>query len=231
MIRQQKILGMIPARKGSKGLPNKNIKIMAGSPLIAWTAQTLLNVDSVDTKICSTDSIRVAKICETIGLAVPFMRPKALATDEAPVSDVVRHAINFYLEQQEVFSHVLLLQATSPTVTSADIETAIKVGIETDADTVISCYKLTNEHPSLMYYCNGELLSAIDSRLQSIRRQDQPEVLVRTGLLYLIKVSSFLDTGEIIGKKIAHVDIDEQRSIAIDTIDDWIKCENYLREL
>ena len=137
MQNENRILGIRPARKGSKGIPGKNIKVIAGLPLIAWTAQTLLHVREVDKKICSTDSDSIAKICEKIGLEIPFKRPPELASDQALVKDTIRHAINFYVDR-EIFLHVLLLQATSPTVTNKDIQNAIKIGMETDADTVIS---------------------------------------------------------------------------------------------
>ena len=228
---QTKILGIIPAREGSKGLPGKNIKMMAGSPLIAWTSKVLLQATEVNTKICSTDSHEVKEICTNMGLDVPFIRPKELATDEAPVKDVIRHALDFYAKKRETFTHVLLLQATSPTVTIRDLEAAIDIGMETDADTVISCYKLQNEHPSIMYYSDQNFLTPVDPMLQSLRRQEQPFVFVRTGLLYLFKVSSFLQTGEIMGDKIAYVEIEENRSIAIDDIDDWDRCEKYLKGL
>ena len=133
-------------------MPGKNIKFIAGKPLISWTAEILMRTQLVHKKICSTDSQTIADICSQIGLEIPFLRPLDLATDEAPIKDVVRHALDFYANLGENYSHVLLLQATSPTVNSSDIADAIKKGIETDADTVISCYKLENEHPSLMYY-------------------------------------------------------------------------------
>lgn len=231
MHNENKILGIIPARKGSKGIPGKNIKVIAGLPLIAWTAQTLLDVREVDKKICSTDSDAIAKICEKIGLEIPFKRPPELASDQALVKDTIRHAVNFYEDRGQIFSHVLLLQATSPTVTNKDIQNAIKIGIETDADTVISCYKLENEHPSIMYYSGQKFIRPVSSQLQSLRRQQQPSVLVRTGLLYFIKVSSFLSSDKIIGEKIAYVEIDKERSIDIDDIEDWDKCENYLSAL
>ena len=226
-----KILGIIPARKGSKGIPDKNIKVIAGFPLVAWTAQTLSQVSEVNKKICSTDSDAIAKICEKIGLEIPFSRPPELANDEALVKDTIRHAINFYENRGETFSHVLLLQATSPTVTIKDIKKAVKVGIETDADTVISCYKLENEHPSIMYYSGENFIKPVNSQLQSLRRQQQPSILVRTGLLYFLKVSSFIKSDSIIGEKIAYVEIEKDRSIDIDDIEDWERCENYLSGL
>ena len=126
---------------------------------------------------------------------------------------------------------MLLLQATSPTVNSSDISDAIKKGIETDADTVISCYKLENEHPSLMYYSGEKFLRPVERELQKLRRQEQPRVWVRTGLLYLIKVSSFLKSDNLIGRFVSHIEIEKERSIAIDTYDDWNVCEEYLMGL
>ena len=144
------------------------------------------------------------------------------------MKNTIRHAISFYEDRGEIFSHVLLLQATSPTVTNKDIKNAVKIGMESDADTVISCYKLENEHPSIMYYSGQNFIKPVNSQLQSLRRQQQPTILVRTGLLYFFKVSSFIRSDNIIGEKIAYVEIDKDRSIDIDDIEDWERCENYL---
>ena len=201
---------------------------MAGKPLIAWTASTLAGLNLIDRKICTTDSSVIADICKDFDLEVPFLRPAHLATDKAEIKDVVRHALNFYSKSGEDYSHVLLLQATSPTVNQNDITEAIDLANKTDADTIISCYKHENEHPSLLYYQDKTYLQPVEQRLQQKRRQDQPTVLVRTGLFYLIKVSSFLESLDLIGRKVACVEIEKERSITIDTMDDWIRCEQYL---
>ena len=184
----------------------------------------------VHKKICSTDSEYIAEVCKKSGLEVPFMRLPELATDQAPIKDVIREALRFYSDRGENYSHILLLQATSPTVTESDIEKAIAVATSTDADTVISCYEHENEHPSLMYYHSDAYLQPVEQKFHQKRRQEHPPVLVRTGLLYLIKISSFLASDDLIGKKVSCIKVEKERAIAIDTMSDWIRCEQYLEK-
>ena len=224
-----KILGIVPARGGSKGLPDKNIRLMVGRPLIGWCAETLATCDLIEEKICSTDSNEIAKAASFYGLDVPFVRPVSLAEDNSTVYSVVKHALNFFDNKNKKFTHVLLLQATSPTVNKDDIRRAVNIVREHDPDTVISVYKLENEHPSLMYYANGPLAAAVDNNSQHLRRQDQKNVIVRTGLLYLTKVSTIMAQKKIIGEKICHLEVEYERSIAIDTSVDWETCEKYMR--
>ena len=95
-----KVLGVLPARKGSKGLPGKNLKPLLGRPLIAWAATELSKSIEVEEKICSTDDTEIAKVAKACGLSVPWLRPKQLAEDDTLVVEVLKHALNKEIEEK-----------------------------------------------------------------------------------------------------------------------------------
>src|SRR6185437_13209048 len=109
-----RILGIIPARGGSKGVPRKNIKLLAGKPLLAYTAEAALKVPSLSSVILSTDDPEIAETGKQLGLSVPFLRPSELAGDTTPTLPVVQHALNFLKTSGEEYDAVCLLQATNP---------------------------------------------------------------------------------------------------------------------
>jgi N-acylneuraminate cytidylyltransferase/CMP-N,N'-diacetyllegionaminic acid synthase len=138
MYRNKKILALIPARGGSKGLPGKNIKSLLGKPLIAWTIEQAKGSKYSDKVIVSTDDSEIAKISKEYGAKVPFLRPKELATDDAKMIDVVMHAIKWLKGSGNLYDVVILLQPTSPIRKAEDIDLSVEYLFSKKASSVVS---------------------------------------------------------------------------------------------
>tara|TARA_X000000368_G_C23042692_1_gene717741 strand:+ start:1425 stop:2129 length:705 start_codon:yes stop_codon:yes gene_type:complete len=226
-----RVLGLIPARGGSKGVPRKNIKLLNGKPLIEWSAEALLKSKLIDTCICSTDDKEIAKIVENLGVDIPFIRPKKLAEDDSLVVDVIIHALDFFNKKNITFSHVMLVQPTNPTIKSSDIDNAVNLAKNNDYDTIISVHKYSGIHPAVMYKKrDNEIFEPLLPNSSELPRQKFEEIYARSGLFYLIKTEVLKENKSIYGEKIHAIEIDEKRAIPIDTDQDFCKAEKYLRE-
>lgn len=229
-MKKTRILGLLPARSGSKGIPNKNLRLLHGKPLLAWSASALAQAVEVETKICSTDDEHIAQVARENGLEVPWLRPLELALDDTLVVDVIEHALRSMMSEQEIsYSHIALVQATSPTVTPADIDGAIRLAVKSDADTVISGCNAIQRHPAMMYSieADGSVKWLLDHNQPMARRQDLPQIFVRTGLVYVIKADVILNQHSIYGDRIASLIVPESRAITIDEEADF-KLAEYL---
>lgn len=215
----KKTLYIIPARGGSKGVPNKNIKILAGKPLIYYTIKAALEVaDSSD--ICvSTDSIEIKKVAEDNGVFVPFLRPDSLATDFASSEDVILHALEFYKNIGVNYDYVVMLQPTSPLREGRHIKEAIyliKEGVE-----LIVSVKETDSNPYYVLFeedNQGVLKKAKEGVFT--RRQDCPIVYELNGAIYIIKVDKLLKKGYQNLKKVKYL-MSAEHSIDIDNLLDF----------
>ncbi len=145
MYKGRKILAVIPARSGSKGLKGKNIKPMNGKPLIWWTIKESKKSGYIDRVIVSTDSREIAEAAEKCGAEAPFLRPKKLSNDTASSADVVIHALDFYAEKGEVFDIFVLLQPTSPLRSCEDIDSSIRLLFRKKAEMIVGVSEVT--HP------------------------------------------------------------------------------------
>jgi N-acylneuraminate cytidylyltransferase len=184
MYKKKKILALITARGGSKGILKKNIKPLGGKPLICWTIDAALQSKYVDRLILSSDDSEIIEIARIANCEVPFTRPKYLAEDETSSMDVIMHA----LEQiEEDYDYLLLLQPTSPFRTAQQIDNIITACLEQECRMMISVARL-KKHPMFMYSLNGTYLkSFLDSR-QQLRRQDMPAAYEHNGALYLAEI-------------------------------------------
>lgn len=199
------ILGIIPARGGSKGLPGKNIISLHGKPLIVYAIEAAAQSHLLDDTIVSTDSEEIAQVVKEWGGSVPFMRPAHLATDTAASIDVVIHAIDEYeLRRKRKVDVVVLLQPTAPFRTTDDIDQGISLFLSArQQDSLISCYRADRVHPRVMYGIEGERLVPIWSWSglsgQVKRRQEFEEVVIRNGALYIASRSLVYDRKTLIG--------------------------------
>lgn len=228
MTQNLRFLGVLPARAGSKGIPDKNLRNLAGQPLLHWAARALIESEVAERSICSTDSDRIANAAKKSGLEVPFLRPSQLATDTTPIVDVLLHAIR---NLNESYSHIVLVQATTPTVTSLDIQKAVRL-ISEGADTVISGYLTHEHHPAIMYTLDAHqkvnwLLSGGN---HAVRRQDFPPVFVRTGSVYIISVEHMIDSQSLYGQDIRAIEVDRSRAITIDEEADFLRAKQIMEE-
>lgn len=230
-----KVLGVITARGGSKGLPRKNIRELHGKPLIEYTIQTALSAaDLFHRVIVSTDDEEIAEIARRAGADVPFMRPQHLASDEAPTLHVLQHAIE-YIEKNEgvAIDWVLVLQPTSPLRTREDIESAICLAEAGDCDTVVSVRKIINCHPFKMKKIDaqGGLVSFIDGCVEPFRRQDlTPDAYQRNGAIYLLRRDR-LSENRLYGDQVRAYVMPDERSVDIDTLMDFRLAEVILSDL
>ena len=226
-----KILGIIPARGGSKGIPKKNIKLLGDKPLIAYTTLAAQESKLLSDIILSSDSDEIIAIAKTYGLKVPFKRPKELATDKSPTIATVIHALNHFKAIGIEFDAVCLLQVTNPFRTSEFIDEAIKKFKDSQADSLVSVLPVPHEfnpHWTFEENTNGHLkISTGESEFIS-RRQDLPKTYYRDGAIYLTKVNTILNQKSLYGKSIAYIESDIKRHVNIDTMEDWEKAEKIL---
>lgn len=227
------VLGLMAARGNSKGIPRKNLKPLLGRPLLGWTAEALVAAKHLSRRICCSDDPNIMAAARTFGLETPWQRPRHLADDKSMVVDVIIHALEWLEARgEETFTHVALVQATSPTVLPEDIDAAVEKAIETGADTVISGVEAGQQHPSTMYTLNEngrvEWLQVVETR--QARRQDLPPVYMRTGLIYVISIPSLRATRSIYGDHIVATTIPVERAVTIDTLHDFKLAELLLKE-
>jgi CMP-N,N'-diacetyllegionaminic acid synthase len=185
------ILGVIPARGGSKGIPRKNIRLLAGLPLIAYPIRAGSESRRLTRCIVSTNDREIAAIARDHGADVPFMRPDELAEDNSPTGPVLRHAVEWFEQQhnKKVFA-VVTLQPTTPLCRSTDIDAAIDqfVAGQPAADSLISVCDAGEHHPLTLYYWDASYLKPFLSGLDpNTRRQDFPPVLWRNGAIYITR--------------------------------------------
>ena len=178
-----KVLGLIPARGGSKSIPGKNLVDLGGLPLIQWTIQAALG-SSLSRVVVSTDAQEIATVSQSLGAEVPFMRPTELSSDSALSIDVVLHALDVLAEE---FDAVMMLQPTSPFRTTSDIDAAIK--IIDGASSVISVVPVEGTHPARMKFIeNGILIDPpFAETIENMPRQELRPMFIRNGAIYLTR--------------------------------------------
>ena len=188
-----RILGLIPARGGSKRVPRKNVLPMAGKPLIAWTIEAALGADSLDRVIVSTDDAKIAEVSRQHGAEVPFMRPPEIASDTASGRDVMLHALRTLAEQGEHYDYLVLLQPTSPLRRSQDIDDAIHLLLERQADAVVSVCE--TDHPpewSNTLPANLSMAGFYRPGVRETRSQDLPRSYRLNGAIYVYNSARLL---------------------------------------
>jgi len=216
------ILGLIPARGGSKGIPNKNIIELAGKPLINYTIEAALSADKIDDVVVSTDNQTIADIAQSAGAEIPFLRPAEFASDESSAVEVIIHAIDFYAAQDKTFDYIVYLQPTSPLRTALDIDNAIKQLLLSDADSLVSVMDVPHQFglDSLMVEENG-FVHAAKTASDTTRRQEKTAFVARNGpAIVITKTSTVKAYNNLYGEKIVAYKMPANRSADIDGIDD-----------
>jgi CMP-N-acetylneuraminic acid synthetase len=231
MINNKKILAIIPARGGSKGLPDKNIKLLLDKPLIAWTIEQAKNSKFIDEIHVSTDSTKIAKIAENYGIKVPDLRPDYLATDSSSTIDVVEYIIKKYEEQNKFFDYIVLLQATSPIRKKNDIDNAIQLcSSHPEYDGVISLGEVLGNHPAIFKkIINNRIQPYFNNYEKTSRRQDLEKIYHPYGFFYMIKTDIFKNQKNFYTDNILPYHIERWQIIDIDDEIDLLCCEAILR--
>jgi CMP-N,N'-diacetyllegionaminic acid synthase len=229
-----KVLGLIPARGGSKGVPRKNIRLLDGKPLLAYTAECALKCEKLTRVILSTEDYEIAEIGISYGLDVPFKRPAELAEDSTPTLKVVQHAIQTLGEVGEKFDAVCLLQPTNPLRRSEDVDACINLFAQGNADCVVSVLPVPHEYnPKWVFWKNldGKLsLSTGDTEVIP-RRQDLPAAFHRDGSIYVTGCETIMNENSLYGNNILGYEILPEFSSNIDTEEDWIAIEKRICQL
>lgn len=220
----KKIMAIIPARGGSKGIPRKNIKDLAGHPMIYYIIKTALAAKCIDRVIVSTEDEEIARVAKECGAEVPFIRPSELAEDHVPTLPVLQHAIN-YLEKEEGYipDYVLLVYPTSPLLPVKRIDEAISLAFEKDSDSVVSGY-----------YDYGQYWNQVEGgyvRLYPIvntNRQEMRPLIRLNGAIFLTKTEIL--KRQLVADKIDPLVMDSNENVDIDEPADFEKVRTILEK-
>jgi CMP-N-acetylneuraminic acid synthetase len=212
------VLAVIPARGGSKGIPNKNLTMLCGRPLLAYTADAALRSRRVTRAIVSTDNEAIADAARRLGLDVPFMRPSALATDDTAMLPVVEHALHTMRDAEFRPDVVVLLQPTSPLRQPEHIDAAITLLEQSGADSVVSVIEVPHQfNPRSVMALEGERLQPFLDGPSVTRRQDKPRVFARNGPAVLVTRATTIDRGSLYGEDCRPLIMGIEESIDIDS--------------
>lgn len=226
MYKDKKILAIVTARGGSKGLPGKNVKELNGKPLIAWTIGQIKESVYLDRAFISTDSKEIAKVSEDYGIAVPELRPSELAQDDTSSMDVLEYTISKLEKQEEFFDYMILLEPTSPLRKKGDIDRMIEIAVDNpQADGVISLGRVHQEHPSIIKRLNndGFIVPYVSNLKISYQRQLEDAAFFPYGVGYLMKIGRFKETHSIYMEKMLPYYIERWQNYEVDDIYDF-KC-------
>jgi|688.fasta_scaffold895271_1 CMP-N,N'-diacetyllegionaminic acid synthase len=228
-----KILGILPARSGSKGIPGKNLRVLHGKPLIYWAANAMKNCTKINRKICSTNDKAISNHAKKYGLEIPFIRPQDLAMDDTNILDVVDHALKKLDDPKDPFTHIILVQATTPSVTTEILNQAIELALNSGADTIISGFLSKSSQVPLMFTLDnfGNVEWVIKNGKHQSRRQDFDNFFIRTGLFYMIKTDVIRNKKSLYGEIVQAIVVDESKAITIDEEVDFIRAKKIMKEL
>lgn len=212
----QSVLAIIPARAGSKRLPDKNIKYLAGKPLIVHSIECARKTPCISRIIVSTDSEKIQAIAIEAGAEVPFLRPPQLATDTATTVEVISHALHYLVQHEAIaYRYLVLLQPTSPLRTTGDIMTAFKLLTTSEADSVVSVAQTPFKGSHWVTVKDGRIA------LPTPAEEARAGFFRLNGAIYISKMENLLHHGTLLGKTIIPYFMPEFRSIDIDTLEDF----------
>lgn len=225
--KNQKILALIPARGGSKGIKDKNIIPLAGKPLIAYSIEAAKCSKYIDSIVVTTDNEKIAEVAKKYGARIPFLRPNELATDTSKTIDAVLHAIKTLKTMGETYNVLVLLQPTQPLRTTKDIDEAIGVYYENNENGLVSISPVDNS-PLLIRSIgkDGKLVNLLPQS-STCRRQDMPAYYKVNGCIYINKVDEINEETSFNDNKVPFI-MDKEHSIDIDALSDLYMAEYYL---
>ncbi len=228
-----KIIAIIPARGGSKGIPDKNVKLFNGRPLVHYPvalARAAEKKGVIVDHVVSTDDERIASAARKAGGIVPFLRPRELATDESAVVDTVKHAVCWWEERHgDVLHGVLLLQPTNPLTTLGDIENSTRHYLDNqpEAKCLISVCDARHVRLSTLYHREGQWLEQLAGDIDPVaRRQASRSIYQRNGAIYIARRDLLLTDGKILDNAPLSYEMPRSRSVAIDDMFEWTVAEH-----
>lgn len=222
---------IVPARAGSKGLTDKNIKPLAGKPLLQWTAAAIQLAELENAlAIISTDSPVYAELGARLGLSAPFLRPACFAGDNASALQVIEHALEwFQSEYGYVPDQTMWLQPTSPFRSAAIIRQALSMMREQQADAVIGCKEIYRDLTTLFRSENGYLSPLDGNKPTQVSRQQNQPLLTPNGAMYLCRTSVLLERKSFYPEKTVPLVMNAVQSLDIDTEEDWAMAEAFIQ--
>jgi CMP-N,N'-diacetyllegionaminic acid synthase len=232
MINGKSVIAIIPARGGSKGLPEKNIRPLCGKPLIVWSIEAGLSSQYIDEVVVTTDSEEIAGTALEFGASAPFIRPAELASDTATSFDAVKHVIDFYADQlHKKFDYIILLEPTSPLREKNDIDEMLEkiISLESQFDAIVSLGEV-HEHPSIMKKIMGDEIQSFSKELvMTTRRQDNATAYFPYGVAYIVKIKTFLEEKSFYPLRSTYKLIKRYQCYEIDDIYDFLAIENIMK--
>lgn len=225
-------LGIVPARGGSKGIPRKNVTLLRGKPLLAYTAQAALASRWLTRIVLSTEDEEIACLGRQCGLDIPFMRPAELAQDETPTLPVLQDVVRKLEATGECYDAVFTLQPTTPLRRSDDIDGAIELLERTGADSVISFVDVGERHPARMKFISpdGRVIDPpFGEQFEGQRRQDLPKLYLREGSIYVTRRAVLMEQNSVKGHDCRAWLVPEERACNIDTPFDLFLAEQMLK--
>lgn len=223
-----KVLGIVPARGGSKGVPDKNIRLLNGKPLLQYTAEAARGSRLLSRVVLSTENEEIARIGLDCGLEAPFLRPPQLAADDTPMLPVVQHAVSWLEDQGEFFDAVCLLQPTNPFRRAEDIDACIHLLELSGADAVVTVLPVPEEHnPHWVYFADesGLLRLSTGEAAPITRRQDLPPAFHREGSVYVTRRDVLMKENSFYGRRLVGYCLEPELSVNIDRPSDWVRAE------
>jgi N-acylneuraminate cytidylyltransferase/CMP-N,N'-diacetyllegionaminic acid synthase len=227
-------LGVVPARGGSKGIPRKNLVLLGGRPLLAYTAESALAASRLSRVILSTDDEGIAEVGRSLGLDVPFIRPPALAQDDTPTLHVLQHALRALGEASESYDVIVTLQPTAPFRRASDIDGALELLERTEADSVVSLVDPGGVHPFKMKTIDDEgwVTDPVFARgMAHLPRQTLPTYWLLEGSIYITRRAVLLKEGRILGERTQAWLVPREQTVNIDSPFDLWLAERMLEDL
>jgi len=228
MFNGKTFLAIIPARGGSKGLPSKNIKMICGKPLIAWTIEAGLKSKYLDEVMVTTDYQKIADVAKEFGASTPFLRPNDLASDTATSFEAIEHAIDFYRKKlNQEFDLVVLLEPTSPLRIANDIDTAIEMLMNSTAESIVGICRTEDQNPAFLTYKdeNNFIRGYETTEMKVLRRQDINDVYFFEGTVYISETNALLHKKTFYHNKTIGYEVPKYKSLEIDDIYDFVMVE------
>jgi CMP-N-acetylneuraminic acid synthetase len=233
MQNKELVLGITLARAGSKGVPGKHLRKLAGKPLIDYTLQIIPNIELIDNYVVSTNCPEIQSHVQDLGFEAPFLRPERFSTDTASSVSALQHAVTFMEDKLgQTFSYIVEIMATNPFKDSNDVNFCISRLISEKLDAVIAVHRIFDHHPSrVKKIVDGMLVDFCVGEISESRRQDlSPAAYVRSGAIYALSRAMVMDYGLRYGtERCAAYVLPSPRTINIDSEEDFLLADMFLR--
>jgi len=231
MIKGKSVIGIIPARAGSKGLPGKNIKELCGKPLIAWSIEAGLKSKYIDELVVSTDSNEIAEIAKKYGAKMPFIRPEHLANDTATSFSVIQHCIDYYASLKYFFNYVVLLEPTSPLREASDIDAAFLQLVKSKYRAIVGVARAESQNPAFLLRLDKDkkLSGYLDNELIIKRRQEIEDIYYLEGTIYVSETKYLIMEESFYGNETIGYVVPKYKALEIDDIYDFVMVESIMK--